>query len=429
MGKLRIGIAGLGTVGCGTLALIERNRELIEQRTGQRLEVVAVCARDRDRSRPVDVSALRWHENPSALAADPGVDVVCELIGGSDGPALEAVREALRLGRPVVTANKAMLAHHGAELARLAEEAGVQLAWEAAVAGGIPIIKSLREGLAANRILRVNGILNGTSNYILTSMRETGRDFESVLAEAQALGYAEADPSFDVDGIDAAHKLALLASVAFGGRPRFDAIHIEGIRHVAAIDIAFAEELGYRIKLLGTARMTPQGLEQRLHPCMVAKDAPIAQVDGVFNGVVVEGEDVDAVLHEGRGAGAGPTASAVVADLVDIARGTRVPTLGVPAEMLADHPIAPMAAHEGSYYIRLMVVDRSGVMADISAVLRDHDVSIEALIQRSRNPGQAVPIVLTSHETTEARMTAALARIAELEVVLEQPRMIRIERL
>ncbi|MDX6749307.1 homoserine dehydrogenase [Geminicoccaceae bacterium 1502E] len=429
MGKLRIGIAGLGTVGCGTLALIERNRALIEQRTGQTLEVVAVCARDRARTRPVDLAGMRWLDDPRALAADPEVDVVCELIGGSDGPALETVREALRLGKPVVTANKAMLAHHGAELARLAEQAGVQLAWEAAVAGGIPIIKSLREGLAANRILRVNGILNGTSNYILTSMRETGRDFETVLAEAQALGYAEADPSFDVDGIDAAHKLALLASLAFGGRPRFDAIHIEGIRHVAAIDIAFAEELGYRIKLLGTARMTPEGLEQRLHPCMVAKDAPIAQVNGVFNGVVVEGEDVDAVLHEGRGAGAGPTASAVVADLVDIARGTRVPTLGVPAERLADHPIAPMAAHEGSYYIRLMVVDRSGVMADISAVLRDHDVSIEALIQRSRNPGQAVPIVLTSHETTEARMTAALARITELEVVLEQPRMIRIERL
>ncbi|MDF1585316.1 homoserine dehydrogenase [Marinimicrococcus flavescens] len=429
MGKLRIGIAGLGTVGCGTLALIERNRALIEQRTGQTLEVVAVCARDRARTRPVDLAGMRWFDDPKALAADPGVDVVCELIGGSEGPALETVREALRLGKPVVTANKAMLAHHGAELARLAEQAGVQLAWEAAVAGGIPIVKSLREGLAANRIRRVNGILNGTSNYILTSMRETGRDFETVLAEAQALGYAEADPSFDVDGIDAAHKLALLASLAFGGRPRFDAIHVEGIRHVAAIDIAFAEELGYRIKLLGTARMTPEGLEQRLHPCMVAKDAPIAQVNGVFNGVVVEGEDVDAVLHEGRGAGAGPTASAVVADLVDIARGTRVPTLGVPAERLADHPIAPMAAHEGSYYIRLMVVDRSGVMADISAVLRDHDVSIEALIQRSRNPGQAVPIVLTSHETTEARMTAALARIAELEVVLEQPRMIRIERL
>ena len=266
-----------------------------------------------------------------------------------------------------MTANKAMLAHHGAELAALAEESGAVLAFEAAVAGGIPIVQALREGLAANRIGRVVGILNGTCNYILTQMRETGRDFGAVLAEAQELGYAEADPSFDVDGIDAAHKLALLASLAFGGRPRFDAIHVEGIRHVSAEDIAFAGELGYRIKLLGVARMTAQGLEQRVHPCMVPADAPIAQVEGVFNGVVVEGDRVGQVMFEGRGAGAGPTASAVVADIVDIARGLRLPAFGVPARRLADHPIAPMAAHEGSYYIRLLVLDRPGVMADVSA--------------------------------------------------------------
>lgn len=425
---LRVGIAGLGTVGCGVVDLLERNRELVASRTGRPVRIVAVAARDRNRPRPVAIDGYRWYADARALAEDPEIDVVCELIGGSEGVALELARRTLAAGRCLVTANKAMLAHHGAELARLAEARGVALGFEAAVAGGIPIVKALREGLAANRIRRIYGILNGTSNYILTVMRETGRDFADVLAEAQALGYAEADPSFDVDGIDAAHKLALLAALAFGGRPRFDAIHVEGIRHVAAADIAYADELGYRIKLLAVARMTEAGLEQRLHPCMVPKDAPIAQVEGVFNGVVVECEDAGPVVHEGRGAGAGPTASAVVADLIDIARGRRLPVFGVPASALADHRPAPMSAHRGSYYIRLMVVDRPGVLADIAAVLRDHEVSIEALIQRARNPGQAVPIVLTSHETTEAAMTAALARIGTLAAVLEPPRMIRIER-
>lgn len=427
-GPLRIGVAGLGTVGCAVIDLLRRNAGLVVERCGRPIVVEAVSARDRARPRPVALDGVRWHADPVALAFDPAIDVVCELIGGADGAALALVRAALGAGRAVVTANKAMLALHGAELARLAEERGAPLAFEAAVAGGIPIVKSLREGLAANRIRRVYGILNGTSNYILTVMRETGRDFAEVLAEAQALGYAEADPSFDVDGIDAAHKLALLAALAFGGRPRFDAIHVEGIRHVAAVDIAFAEELGYRIKLLGVARLSEAGLEQRLHPCMVPKDAPIAQVEGVLNGVVVECEDAGSVVHEGRGAGGGPTASAVVADLIDVARGVRLPVLGVPAARLAEHPTVPMAAHRGSYYIRLMVVDRPGVLADIAAVLRDHEVSIEALIQRARNPGQAVPIVLTSHETGEAAMTAALARIGMLEAVLEPPRMIRIER-
>lgn len=426
---LRIGIAGLGTVGAGVARLIAANGELLARRTGRQLAVAAVSARDRTRDRGLDLGGIRWHDDPRGLAEDPEVDVVCELIGGSEGAAPDLCRAALARGKAVVTANKAMLALHGAELAMLAERSGVPLAFEAAVAGGIPIVKSLREGLAANRVRRVYGILNGTCNYILTTMRETGRDFASVLAEAQALGYAEADPGFDVDGIDAAHKLALLATLAFGGRPRFDAIHIEGIRHVSALDISFAAELGYRIKLLGLARMTPHGLEQRLHPCMVPVPAPIAAVEGVFNGVVVDGDFVGNVVHEGRGAGAGPTASAVLADLVDIARGSRVPTFGVPAAALSDHPIAPMAAHVGSYYIRLLVTDRPGVLADVSAVLRDHDVSIEALIQRGRNPDQPVPIVLTTHEAVEAQMTGALARIALLDSVIEPPRMIRIERL
>ena len=425
---LRIGIAGLGTVGAGTFQLLREHAELLRHRTGRSVVVTAVSAREQGRERGLDLTGIRWHEDARVLAEDPAVDLVCELIGGSEGVARDLVGLALRHGKSVVTANKALLALQGAELAQLAEAAGVQLRFEAAVAGGIPIVKSLREGLAANRILRVYGILNGTCNFILTTMRDTGREFSDVLAEAQALGYAEADPSFDVDGIDAAHKLALLAALAFGGRPRFDAIHIEGIRHVSAMDIAFADQLGYRIKLLGVARLTPDGLEQRMHPCMVPAQAPIAQVDGVFNGVVVEGDRVGSVVHEGRGAGAGPTASAVVGDIVDIARGLSLPTFGVPASDLALHAIAPMSAHAGSYYIRLMVVDQPGVLADISAVLRDHDVSIESLIQRGRNPGQAVPIVLTSHDTTEADMGGALERIAALPAVLEAPRMIRIER-
>ena len=286
---VRIGIAGLGTVGAATFRLLRDNAELLTQRTGRALAVTAVSARDRGRRRDFDLAGVRWHDDARALAEDPQVDLVCELIGGSDGVALELVRASLGCGRSVVTANKAMLAHHGAELAALAEDAKAQLRFEAAVAGGIPIIRSLRDGLVANRILRVSGILNGTSNFILTTMRETGREFADVLTEAQRLGYAEADPAFDVDGIDAAHKLSLLAAVAFGGRPRFDAIHIEGIRHVSATDIAFADQLGYRIKLLGVARMTEQGLEQRLHPCMVPIKAPIAQVEGVYNAVVVEG--------------------------------------------------------------------------------------------------------------------------------------------
>lgn len=426
---LRIGVAGLGTVGGGVLRLLAANGERIAQRTGRPLVVTAVCARDPSKDRGVDTSGLRWHGRAVDLVADPEVDVVCELIGGADGLALDLARTSLGAGKPLVTANKALLAIHGAELAALADRAGVPLAFEAAVAGGIPIVKSLREGLAANRVARVYGILNGTCNYILTQMRETGRDFTAVLGEAQALGYAEADPSFDIDGIDTAHKLALLAALAFGGRPRFDAIHVEGIRHVTALDIQFAAELGYRIKLLGLARMTERGLEQRVHPCMVPNAAPIAAVEGVFNGVVVDGDFVDSVVHEGRGAGAGPTASAVVADLIDIARGSRVPAFGVPATALADHRIAPIASHLGCYYIRLLVVDRPGVLADVSAVLRDHRVSIEALIQRGRNPDQPVPIVLTTHETVEAQMTGALARIAALDAVLEPPRMIRIEKL
>jgi homoserine dehydrogenase len=324
-----------------------------------------------------------------------------------------------------------MLAVHGAELAAIAEERGVPLAFEAAVAGGIPVIKALREGLAANRILRIAGILNGTCNYILTQMRERGREFAEVLADAQKLGYAEADPSFDIDGVDAAHKLAILAALAFGRPVAFDAVHVEGIRRVSALDIAFAGELGYRIKLLGIARHAEGGpgggISARVHPCMVPQSAPIASVDGVFNAVVAEGDFVGRVMLEGRGAGAGPTASAVVADLIDIARNRFTPVWGAASADLSNAPSVPMSAHVGAYYLRLMVVDRPGVIADVTAVLRDQRISLESMLQRGRSPGEAVPVVLVTHETQESAMREALTRIAALDAVLEAPTLIRIE--
>ncbi|MGC1413532.1 MAG: homoserine dehydrogenase [Acetobacteraceae bacterium] len=424
---LSVAVAGLGTVGGGVLKLLRDNADVVTARAGRPIAVTAVSARDRTRDRGVSLSGLRWYEDPVALAADPAVEVVVELIGGSDGPAHALVQAALAAGKPVVTANKAMLAVHGASLAAAAEERQVPLAFEAAVAGGIPVIKALREGLAANRILRIAGILNGTCNYILTQMRERGREFAEVLADAQKLGYAEADPSFDIDGIDAAHKLAILAALAFGRPVAFDAVHVEGIRKVSALDIAFATELGYRIKLLGIARQTDGGIEARVHPCMVPQFAPIARVDGVFNAVVAEGDFVGRVMLEGRGAGAGPTASAVVADLIDIARNRFTPVWGAASAELSSAPSVPMSAHVGAYYLRLMVVDRPGVIADVTAVLRDQRISLESMLQRGRSPGEAVPVVLVTHETQESAMREALTRIAGLNAVLEAPTLIRIE--
>jgi len=426
---LRIAIAGLGTVGAGTVRLLRQNADLLAARAGRRLVLSAVAARDRRRDRGIDLAGVRWVEDAAALAQDPEIDVVVELIGGSDGVARAVVAGAIAAGKHVVTANKALIAHHGTELARAAEARGVALQFEAAVAGGIPILKALREGLAANRVTRVYGILNGTCNYILTTMRESARDFADVLQEAQQLGYAEADPSFDIDGVDAAHKLAVLAAVAFGNAVDFAGVHVEGIRHVSALDIDFAAELGYRIKLLGLARLTANGLEQRVHPCMVPRSTPIAHVDGVFNAVVVEGDFVGRVMLEGRGAGAEPTASAVAADLLDIAVGRWSSSFTLPAPALEARPASPMARHVGAYYLRLMVVDRPGVIADIAAALRDEQVSMEQMIQRGRKPGEAVPVVLTTHETEEAAMRRAIARIDKLDTVLEPTRMIRVENL
>jgi homoserine dehydrogenase len=409
--------------------LLRRHHDLLAKRAGRPIEIAAVSARRRGLDRDVDLAEYRWCDEAVDLAAAPDIDVVVELIGGERGPAKALVESALAQGKPVVTANKALLARHGAALARLAEESGVALAYEASVCGGIPIVKGLREGLAGNAISELHGILNGTCNYILTQMRDSGRDFDEVLAEAQALGYAEADPSFDIDGVDTAHKLAILTALAFGVEVDLDSVHIEGIRRIGALDIAYADTLGYKIKLLGIARRAADGgVEQRVHPCMVPKAATIAAADGVNNAVVAQGDFVDRVNFVGRGAGGGPTASAVVADLVDIARGHAPPVFGVPAAELSRARPTPIERRFGAYYLRLMVIDRPGVIADVAAALRDQHVSLESVLQRLRAPGDNVPVVLTTHETEEARMTAAVAQIAALDAVVEPPRLIRIEK-
>ncbi|GBQ89487.1 homoserine dehydrogenase [Asaia krungthepensis] len=430
---LHLGIAGLGTVGAGVVRLLRENAQAITARAGRTIEVVAVSARDRTRDRGVDLTGLTWHDDAIALAADPRVDVVLELIGGAEGSARALVEAALKAGKPVVTANKALLAIHGASLARLARENDTSLLFEASVAGGIPAIKLVREGLAADHLLRVGGILNGTCNYILTAMRETGRDFGDILAEAQALGYAEADPSTDVDGWDAAHKLAILAGLAFGQPVRFDSLHVEGIRNIAACDQAFAREMGYRIKLLGSARSDGKGtIEASMRPCMVPQSAPIANVDGVFNAVLTEGAFSGPMLIEGRGAGAGPTASAVVADVIDLARGTALPVWGMdPKPEIA---CAPRKSLSGQYYLRLFVQDRPGVVADITAALRDYGVSLRALSQHAAEEAAqhagsqtVVPLALVTHETSEAAMLSVLTALGPLETVVGTPLLMKIE--
>ncbi|MCP5363711.1 MAG: homoserine dehydrogenase [Hyphomicrobiales bacterium] len=423
---LRVAVAGLGTVGGGVVKLLTAHAAELAGRVGRPVTLVAVCDRDTT-GRAYLPEGIRWYTDALEMAEKADVDVIVELIGGAEGIAREVCSRAMASGKHVVTANKALIAHHGTELAHSAEANGVTLAYEAAVAGGIPIVKALREGLVGNDRTRVFGILNGTCNYILTAMQESGREFDAVLAEAQALGYAEADPSFDVDGIDSAHKLAILATLAFGCRLDFNAVHVEGIRHISPVDIAFAGELGYRIKLLGIAGLTERGVERRVHPCMVPMTAPIAHVDGVFNAVVVDGDFVDTVMQVGRGAGERPTASAVVADIGDIARGVSQPVLGVPAKELRALPSVPMGSHRGPYYIRLMVLDRPGVFADIASILRDNSVSMEAILQRRRAPDEAVPVVMTTHDTEESAMVRSLDQIESLSAIVERPRLIRIE--
>lgn len=427
--SLRLGIAGLGTVGAGVLRLLEEQQMLLQQRCGRRLAVTAVSARDMHRDRGLNLAGVTWHADALALARAANVDVVVELIGGAEGIARQVVETALGAGKHVVTANKALLAHHGSALAGLAEKADRALCYEAAIGGGIPVVKAIREGLAANRFERVYGILNGTCNYILTKMEDSGTDFSSVLSEAQDLGYAEADPSFDVGGIDAAHKLAILASLAYGTHVDFSKVYIEGIERVGAIDIQFARELGYRIKLLGLARRTAHGIEQRVHPCMVPLGSAIAEVHGVTNAIVAAGNYCGETMFEGPGAGAGPTASAVIADIMDIARNLILPPFAAPSSALEYAPASPMELHEGAYYVRLTVLDQPGVMAGITAIMAEHSVSIDSIIQRARKPGAGVPVVMITHDTQEARMNLVLAQLAAMNPVIEPPVMIRIEKL
>ncbi len=423
---LRVGLAGLGTVGAGVVKLLDTNAALIERRADRRIEVVAVSARDRSRARGVDLNRFEWVDDATTLSARDDVDAVVELIGGADGPALTLARATLGHGKPFVTANKAMLAHHGIELAALAEAQGAPLKYEAAVAGGIPVIKGLREGAAANEIARIYGILNGTCNYILSRMEAEALPFAAVLADAQAQGFAEADPSFDIDGIDAAHKLSILAALAFGSRIDFGAVAVEGIRAIEPADIEHAATLGFRIKLIGLASAEANALFQRVHPCLVPHAHPLAHVDGALNAVVAEGNFVGRLLFQGRGAGEGPTASAVVADLIDVARGEVGPAFAMPTARLLPLAAADASAHEGRFYLRLTVADRPGVLAELTAALAEADVSIESLIQRGHSANGGVYVVMVTHRSRQSAIDAALARMASSNSVTAPPMMLHI---
>ena len=418
---LRIALAGLGTVGGGVIRLIDANRDLIARRAGRPIEVVAVSARDRAKDRGVDITRFDWVDDTVDLARHEGTDVVVELVGGSDGPALALARATLAAGKSFVTANKAMIAHHGLELAQAAEAGNLALKFEAAVAGGVPVIKGLREGAAANEISRVYGILNGTCNFILSKMEAEGRDFAEVLSEAQALGYAESDPTFDIDGIDAAHKLSILASVAFGAQPAFDQVAATGIRHVIGADIAEAAALGFRVRLVGIAESGPNGLFQRVHPHLVPLDHPLAHVTGSTNAVVAEGNYVGRLLFQGAGAGDGPTASAVVADLIDIARGEYGPAYAMPVASLATANAADPGERRGRAYLRFTVADRVGVLAEIAAAMRDAGVSIESLIQRGATGDDSVLVAIVTHDGPERAVAQALEKLRGSQSLIGQP--------
>jgi len=431
---LRLGIAGLGTVGVGVLDILAKHGELIAARAGIPVKVTGVSARSKTKPRGGhDLSKLEWHVDPVALAKSAGIDVFIELIGGNIGPAKEAVEAAIASGKHVITANKALLAHHGAALARAAEAKGVALNFEAAVAGGIPVIKTLREGLAGNAPRKVFGIMNGTCNYILTKMGNEGRSFAEVLKEAQQLGYAEADPTFDVGGFDTAHKLAVLASLAFGTEVNLPAIKIEGIEKVTLEDIGNAAELGYKIKLLGVAVANESGIEQRVHPTLVPKGSPMADTDGVFNAVVIKGDFVGDLFLEGRGAGAHPTASAVLSDIVDIARNNHRPAFGIPAAQLKKYRQANERAHEGGFYVSLELHDKPGAVAAIAKILADEKISIESIVQRGKSdaasPRVTAQFILITHDTLEPLIRKALTKIEKEGHVASAPRVIRIERL
>jgi homoserine dehydrogenase len=418
---LRVALAGIGVVGGGVVRLLEANRDLIARRAGRAVEIVAISARDRQKDRGVDLSPYRWEDDMAALVEAEDVDVVVEMVGGADGPALTLARQALGAGKALVTANKAMIAHHGLDLARIAEAQDTPLKYEAAVAGGIPVIKAIREGASANQIARVYGILNGTCNYILTLMEREGASFADALAAAQAEGYAEADPTFDVDGIDAAHKLSILAALCFGTRLDIDTVTAEGIRGLIAADIREAAALGHRVRLIGMAERDESGLYQHVQPCLVPADHPLAYVPGALNAVVAEGNFVGRLFFEGAGAGAGPTASAIVADIIDIARDEYGPAFAMPVDALDAAPAADAGARVGKHYVRLIVEDRIGVLAEIATAMRDAGVSIESFIQRGDDAEGGVLIALVTHEGPGRAVAAALAALAASDHVIGTP--------
>ena len=435
---LKVGLAGLGTVGTAVVHLLEHGREKLNARCGRPIEVVAVSARSRNKKRDIDPKKFRWVADPVELAADPAIDVLVEVIGGAGDPAKRAVETALAAGKPVVTANKALLASHGHKLATLAERHRVALNFEASVAGGIPIVKTLREGLNGNSFTRIYGILNGTCNYILSRMEEDRLAFDECLREAQRLGYAEADPSFDVEGHDTAQKLSILASLAFGTKVDPGAIYVEGISSITLADLDAAAQLGYRVKLLGVAVRTEAGIEQRVHPTMVPKESAIAQVMGVTNAVTIDAEGLAPITLVGPGAGGMATASAVVSDLADIARGVRTPPFGRPAARMTAIRKAPMQRHEGGYYIRLLARDRPGSAATIARRLAQRQISLESIVQRHEiraqgagqpgRSGEPVPVILITYATSEDAVHKALAAVRRDRVISGQPQVIRIEK-
>ncbi|KAB2691801.1 homoserine dehydrogenase [Brucella pseudogrignonensis] len=433
---LRIGVAGLGTVGASVLRILRDKAEMLTRQCGKQVTVTAVSARDRTRDRGVNLDGIEWFDDPIELAKSANIDVFVELIGGDEGAARSAVEAALRASHHVVTANKALLAKHGVALAKIAEEKGVLLNFEAAVAGGIPVIKAMRESLTGNTVSRVYGIMNGTCNYILTRMWEEGISFEDCLADAQRLGYAEADPTFDIEGNDTAHKLALLTSLAFGTQIAADDIYLEGISNISLADIRAADELGYRIKLLGVAQKTDTGIEQRVHPTMVPTSSVIAQVHGVTNAVAIETDLLGELLLSGPGAGGNATASAVIGDLADIAKSRpgfqHGPVFGTPAKALQPYKRAKMRKHAGGYFIRLTVYDRIGAFAGIAKRMAENDISLESIVQRPLMDSDVSDgiktVILVTHETTESAVKKALEAILKDDHLVNKPQMIRIER-
>ncbi len=425
---LRIGLAGLGTVGIGVVKIVQTHADLIAARAGRPVQITAVSARDRTRNRDADLSDYAWEADPTALAARADVDVLVEVMGGHDGPALHATRAAIAAGKDVVTANKALLAHHGQALAEAAEAAGAVIRFEAAVAGGIPVIKTLTEGLAGNQIRRVMGVMNGTCNYILTRMQNAGLPYETVFEEARQLGYLEADPNLDVGGIDAGHKLSLLAAIAFGTRVSFDTVELEGIGNVSIDDIKLADEMGYHIKLLGVAQMSGRGLEQRMTPCLVPADSPLGQLQGGTNMVVLEGDFAGQIVLRGAGAGMGPTASAIMADVIDIARGTRIATFGRPATSLIPATPAKVAT-PAPYYLRMSLLDKPGALAKIATCLGDAGISIDQMRQLNA-PGDAddkATVLIVTHKAAPSDIAHAMTRFGDTRVLLGAPVAIRIE--